>query len=178
MSKRAKSTDQPAEPRPTFTLGDKTFAVVSTFKRNSAESYDEACEFDATLTPLLAKVYSVISGSGDYNFGSDLDITAFLNDFDIATLIRDFSQDVPKLVLFVAHGSDPTATLDDIKRLAGGARNPELYRAIFLQLQADGLFSKFAELSQKFGHLSGMSDPGALLEAIKKVHADESTGPA
>lgn len=129
-----------------FTLGDREFNIVPFSSREDA--YDQQTEFLLLVTPLLMKILDV-----SFAAATSVKDIVDLNNIDILPLLREFSSTLPQLVAIICQGSDPSITVEDVKKLAKSLLNQNLLMAVIYQVQADNMIEDILNLKNAFGEL-------------------------
>jgi hypothetical protein len=156
-----------------FNLGDLNFDVIAFADRqdDSDQVYRDASEFLLGVVPVVMRALNLIGTMGNYGVQNsqptedgkveidltDSDTVALLNEIDVGSAVRELGETLPKLVAMVCRGTNPRITESEVMRLAKRPWNPNLVKAVLLQIKADNLFAEIGEAKrviEEFGILA------------------------
>lgn len=148
-------------------IGYEDVEVVSTIRRNTAEAFDDSADFAAALMPFISRLIATFAAAEDYEFSlGEEEVAAFIQDMNLAGLVDELKRMLPRLMIFIVKGSvelpeDPDEALDYVRLRMGPIWNPEIYKALFYQMQVEGLTFQVRALMSKFTEEGGHVPTGA-----------------
>lgn len=127
-------------------LGERVFMIAPIKERRSDTSFDDSAEFTILALPLVRRMIEMSmtaqAPSVDPN-ASDADklgdVLLGLSESNMEGFIRDMQTRLPKLAVYACKASDPAITAQDIKNLAKGPLDPELFNLVIRQVIAEGI---------------------------------------
>lgn len=125
------ATNDPQLAPDEFQLGDRVFKILDL-------PYDDYVKFLAHLQPFIDVLAAKMGGRQGVKLeGLDLG-----DGFSIATIVKFCGASLPEMARIVCSQSDPTVTVEDVKKLG---RNPFMLASIVLrQLVRNGIIQDFA----------------------------------
>lgn len=127
----AAATNDPSLSTDEFTLGTKTYKLVSL-------SYDDYITFLAFLQPFL----DALVGSTAEKAGLSIPGISIGDTLDATTLVRFCSKSLPEMVRIICKQTEPTITVEQVKVAAG---NPFALAIIVIkQISKNGMIRDFS----------------------------------
>jgi hypothetical protein len=79
---------------------------------------------------------------------------AELNEYDLVRLAREFADTLPVMVSIVCKGQDREVTPELVKEWSKSPLNPNLIKAVVLQIKADNIMDQVREIQATLGELN------------------------
>lgn len=119
-----------------FTLGERTFTIYQL-------PYDDYCAFMTHIAPLMENICKriILSKNGGVELPGGITIEAA--SFSVFDLLKICSHTLPEMAQLVCKQSDPTITLDDVKKLAG--KPIALAEPVLKQIMVNGMIQDFKD---------------------------------
>jgi hypothetical protein len=135
-------------PATSFVLGDKIFEVRPISERDAEFAYQDNTDFTIEAIPVLLKFMSLQDSL------EAAQSIAELNEYDLVRLAREFADTLPVMVSIVCKEQDREVTPELVKEWSKSPLNPNLIKAVVLQIKADNIMDQVREIQATLGELN------------------------